>query len=137
MEVIPNPKMAFIFPISCILALIFPILLKYFPKCEGKGSFPKSQINSLPPVKHTNADAETLFIFYNTPSRGLRAGTSFTISCLIAFPSSCCSLVLFLKNQAVTSKIFSRTKWVGNAHKSKIQIKELLRNYNGLELFFR
>ena len=47
MGVIPNPKMAFIFPISCILALIFPILVKYFPKCVGKGSFPKSQIKSL------------------------------------------------------------------------------------------
>ena len=47
MGVIPNPKMAFIFPISCILALIFPILIKYFPKCVGKGSFPKSQIKSL------------------------------------------------------------------------------------------
>ena len=47
MGVIPNPKMAFIFPISCIFALIFPILLKYFPKCEGKGSFLKSQIKSL------------------------------------------------------------------------------------------
>ena len=47
MGVIPNPKMALIFPISCVLALIFPILIKYFPKCEGKGSFPKSQINSL------------------------------------------------------------------------------------------
>ena len=47
MGVIPNPKMAFIFPISCILALIFPILIKYFPKCEGKGSFLKSQIKSL------------------------------------------------------------------------------------------
>ena len=43
MGVIPNPKMAFIFPISCILALIFPIFIKYFPKYEGKGSFPKSQ----------------------------------------------------------------------------------------------
>ena len=43
MGVIPNPKMAFIFPISCILALIFPILIKYFPKCEGKGSFLKSK----------------------------------------------------------------------------------------------
>ena len=41
MGVIPNPKMAFIFPISCILALIFPILIKYFPKCVRKGSFPK------------------------------------------------------------------------------------------------
>ena len=40
MGVIPNPKMAFIFPISCILALIFPILIKYFPKFVGKGSFP-------------------------------------------------------------------------------------------------
>ena len=47
MEVIPNPKMAFIFPISCISAFIFPILIKYFPKCEGKGSFLKSQIKSL------------------------------------------------------------------------------------------
>ena len=34
--VIPNPKMVFIFPMSCILALIFPIVIKYFPKCEGK-----------------------------------------------------------------------------------------------------
>ena len=47
MGVIPNPKIAFIFPISCILALIFPIFIKYFPKCKGKGSFPKSQIKSL------------------------------------------------------------------------------------------
>ena len=47
MGVIPNPKMAFIFPISCILAFIFPILIKYFPKCVGKGSFPKSRIKSL------------------------------------------------------------------------------------------
>ena len=47
MGVIPNPKMAFIFPISCISALIFPIFVKYFPKYEGKGSFPKSQIKSL------------------------------------------------------------------------------------------
>ena len=47
MGVIPNPKMAFIFPISCILALIFLIFIKYFPKYEGKGSLPKSQIKSL------------------------------------------------------------------------------------------
>ena len=47
MGVIPNPKMAFIFPISCILVLIFPFFMIYFPKCEGKGSFPKSQIKSL------------------------------------------------------------------------------------------
>ena len=31
MGVIPNPQMAFIFPISCILALIFPILINIFP----------------------------------------------------------------------------------------------------------
>ena len=49
MGVIPNPKMTFIFPISCILAHIFLILIKYFPKCEGKGSFLKSQIKSLTP----------------------------------------------------------------------------------------
>ena len=47
MGVIPNPKMAFIYPISCILALIFPILMTYFPKCEGKGSFLKFKIKSL------------------------------------------------------------------------------------------
>ena len=44
MGVIPNPKMAFIFPISCILAFIFPILIKYFPKFIGKGSFLKSHL---------------------------------------------------------------------------------------------
>ena len=44
---IPNPKMAFIFPISCIFALVFPLFMKHFPKCEGKGSFPKSKIKSL------------------------------------------------------------------------------------------
>ena len=47
MGVIPNPKMAFIFPISCTLVLIFPIYMTYFPKCEGKGSFQKSQIKPL------------------------------------------------------------------------------------------
>ena len=47
MGVIPNPKMAFIFPISCILALIFPILIKYFHKCEEKGSFLRSHIKSM------------------------------------------------------------------------------------------
>ena len=61
MGLIPNPKMAFIFPISCILALIFPILLKYFPKCEGKGSFLKSQIKSLGNDKHHFG--KFLFIF--------------------------------------------------------------------------
>ena len=51
MGVIPYPKMALIFPILCILAPIYPILMKYFPKCEGKGRgkgrFLKSQIKSL------------------------------------------------------------------------------------------
>ena len=47
MGVIPNLKMAFIFPISCILVLIFPMFMIYFPKCEGIGSFLKSQIKSL------------------------------------------------------------------------------------------
>ena len=36
MGVIPNPKMAFIFPISCILALIFPILITIFPNMKEK-----------------------------------------------------------------------------------------------------
>ena len=39
MGVIPNPKMAFIFPISIIKVLIFPIFIFmiYIAKCEGKG----------------------------------------------------------------------------------------------------
>ena len=40
-------KIVFIFSFSCILALVFPIVIKYFPKCEGKGSFLKTQIKSL------------------------------------------------------------------------------------------
>ena len=36
MGVIPNPKMAFIFPISCILALISPILINIFPNVKEK-----------------------------------------------------------------------------------------------------
>ena len=59
MGVTPNPKMAFIFPISWILALIFPILIKYFPKCVGKGSFPKSQIKSLYSFQLVVADLHT------------------------------------------------------------------------------
>ena len=47
MGVIPNPKLVLILPISCILALTFPILIKHFQKCEGKCSFLKSQIKSL------------------------------------------------------------------------------------------
>ena len=66
MGVIPNPKMAFIFPISCILALIFPIFVKYFPKYEGKGSFPKSQIKSLVLVMTSSMSSKSF-------------GTSFTL----------------------------------------------------------
>ena len=47
-----NPKMVLTFPISCILALIFPIMIKYFSKCEGKGSSLKSQIKSLAKPNH-------------------------------------------------------------------------------------
>ena len=43
-----------------------------------------------PSMKSTNAGAETIFI----------------ISCTMAFPYSRCSLVLFLKSQAVTNKMF-------------------------------
>ena len=64
MGVIPNPKMAFIFPISCILALIFPILIKYFPKCVGKGSFPKSQIKSLDGDKAKICTASKYYDFF-------------------------------------------------------------------------
>ena len=47
MLVIPNPKMVYIFPISCILVLIFPIFflslyMIFSPKCAGKGRLPKS-----------------------------------------------------------------------------------------------
>ena len=36
MGVIPNPKVAFIFPISCILEHIFPILWYIFPNVKEK-----------------------------------------------------------------------------------------------------
>ena len=62
MGVIPNPKMTITFPISCILAIIFPIVIKYFPKCEGKGSFLKSQIKSL--VRHTIFSSNNFFFFF-------------------------------------------------------------------------
>ena len=73
MGVIPNPKMAFIFPISCILALIFPILIKYFPKCVGKGSFPKSQIKSLMKLGHI-IKYHNIFKFQNGPYRIMPTG---------------------------------------------------------------
>ena len=65
MGVIPNPKMAFIFPISCILALIFPIFMKYFPKCSGKGSFPKSQIKSLWQYKYIGSIPSIVYRFFS------------------------------------------------------------------------
>ena len=88
MGVIPNPKMAFIFPISCILALIFPILIKYFPKCVGKGSFPKSQIKSL--MIHEILKYENIFIllekmgkqYSQTP---LKSPTMFRKYCVAVF----------------------------------------------------
>ena len=43
----PNQKMVNIFPILCILGIIFPKSLKKFHKYKGKSSFPKSQIKSL------------------------------------------------------------------------------------------
>ena len=47
MGVIPNPKRPLFSQFHVFLSLIFPILIKYFPKCEGKGSFLQSQIKSL------------------------------------------------------------------------------------------
>ena len=81
MGVIPNPKMAFIFPISCILVLIFPIFMIYFPKCEGKGSFPKSQIKSLTTdiiscnAIFKSADQQHLYTFYKKCQRVYYAQT--------------------------------------------------------------
>ena len=36
MGVIPNPKMVYIFPIPCILAFIFQIVIKKFPNVTEK-----------------------------------------------------------------------------------------------------
>ena len=66
MGVIPNPKMVFIFPISCILVLIFPFFMIYFPKCAGEGSFPKSQIKSLVYLKDL-FKSSTPFILVDYP----------------------------------------------------------------------
>ena len=60
MGVIPNPKMVFFSPISRNLALIFPVVIKYFPKCEGKGSFLKSQIKSLTTTTTTTTTATAI-----------------------------------------------------------------------------
>ena len=80
MGVIPNPKMAFIFPISYILVLIFPISMIYFPECEGKGSFPKSQIKSLPPLPRHETTIPMLMIFHDdlTKLSGYIYMTAFT-----------------------------------------------------------
>ena len=59
MGVIPNLKIAFIFPISCIFRTYFPNFIKYFPKCERKGSFLKSQLKSL------GVTGYNLFLFYS------------------------------------------------------------------------
>ena len=72
MGVIPNQKMTFIFPISCILVLIFPIFMIYLAKCEGKGSFPKSQIKSLILDQKRNAAYKT-YIVYGGLSRTLKS----------------------------------------------------------------
>ena len=93
MGVIPNPKMAFIFPISCILALIFPILIKYFPKCVGKGSFPKSQIKSLSTVliwDDWRIGLPLSFLPFWKPSRGSKVPLAVLLgaSFIFCFPSS-------------------------------------------------
>ena len=79
MRVIPNPKMAFIFPISCILALIFPILIKYFPKCEGKGSSLYSQINHWCQIYTSGLEKGTRPLVFTSDS-GCRASENFDIS---------------------------------------------------------
>ena len=47
MGVIPNPKNGLYFANFHEIGLIFPIVIKYFPKYEGKGSILKYQIKSL------------------------------------------------------------------------------------------
>ena len=48
MGVIPNPKMAFIFPISCILALIFWFLWNIFPNVQEKVASQNQKQNHCP-----------------------------------------------------------------------------------------
>ena len=83
MGVIPNPKMAFIFPISCILALIFPILIKYFPKCVGKGSFPKSQIKSLQHQNQKRCQHVSLKLFFDLAMCEVFSKMFYLFVCLI------------------------------------------------------
>ena len=64
-ELFSIKKMAFILPISCILVLIFSIFMIYFPNCDGKGSFPKSQIKSL------RIEMKQFYILYNSRMRHL------------------------------------------------------------------
>ena len=82
MVVIPNPKMAFIFPISCILVIIFPIFIIYFPKCEGKGSFPKSQIKSLNALDFAILDA---LVFGCVANFGLKKTKNWFLRPIIAY----------------------------------------------------
>ena len=79
MRVFPNIKMAFIFPISCILVLIFPIFMTYFPKCEGKGSFLKSQIKSLL-NKQTKFSGQKLLAGFGLRGYGM-SSQSFHMKC--------------------------------------------------------
>ena len=44
----------------------FPVVIKYFPKCEGKGSFLKSQIKSLTTTTTTTATTTTTTATANT-----------------------------------------------------------------------
>ena len=60
MGVIPNPKMVIIFPISCILAHIFSVVIEYFLKREGKFSFQKSEIKSLTTTTTTTTTATAI-----------------------------------------------------------------------------
>ena len=46
-EVIPNPKDGLYFPNFMHFSTPFSIFFIYFPKFEGKGKVPKSQIKSL------------------------------------------------------------------------------------------
>ena len=102
--------MAFIFPISCILALIFPILIKYFPKCVGKGSFPKSQIKSLT-------------IHY----KALRKGLSIPSETMFEYP--CPFACYYFKNTVENSNVginqiqMSNIEYLRQLHHTKLNLK--------------
>ena len=77
------PKMAFVFPISCILAFIFLILIKYFLKCEGKGSFLKSQIKSMStsPTGFVKGSCEQNIILHPWKAKGINI-MRYLVECL-------------------------------------------------------